>query len=294
MALTSPWSRLRYGRLLPAAARSLRSGAAYAAVVAAVELARDRARADAAGRRIVRWLGVAPDDARRIYRRSLESEAREEADSAFYMRHPGRLRHAFRIPIPLPAPAAPMIYASLHLGSPLLGYLYLRDRLASELAVVARDLDAANPMSDPKRRFAARKVAWTEAVAGRPFLLTSGRAAMVRVRAHLRAGKPIYILADVPGDVVARSQACTLFGERVRLAAGIATLARIAGSPVQTLVITRGRDGFGVHAGPPLPPPTGDGLVAAVLDGLAPFIRAHAGEWWMWPYVPAAIDDAPS
>ena len=74
------------------------------------------------------------------------------------------------------------------------------------------------------------------------------------VRAHLRAGKPLYLLADVPGDAVGRSAACTLFGETVRLAAGLATLARISGSAVQTLAITREPHGFCVRPGPCLAP----------------------------------------
>jgi hypothetical protein len=283
------WNLLRYGRLLPAAATSLRRGAVYAVVVASVEWRRDPWRRAAAIRRIEHWLGFTPARAQRLFWRSLRSEAREEADSAFFMRHPQALDAAFAAPLALPPSDGPVIYAGLHLGSPVLGYLHLCRRISPDLALVARGLDPANPLPDAKRRFAERKVAWTEARAGRPFFATDA-AAMLGVRAHLRAGRPLYMLADVPGDAVGRSAACALFGERVRLAAGLPTVARIAGSAVQTLAVTRGHTGFAVHAGPRLAPGGVD--MPAVLDALAPFIRAYADQWWMWPYLPAAVDSA--
>jgi len=285
------WSRLRYDRLLPQAAKSRRGGDAYASLVATVEWRADRRRRAAAGRRIARWLGVGAARAAHVYWRCLRSEAREEADAAFFMAHPGALAAAFDEPFPLPQRPGPVIYATLHLGSPVLGYLHLRRRLGADLALVARALDPGNPMAEAKRRFALRKVAWAEATAGRAFLATDG-AAMLRVRAQLRAGQPIFLLADVPGDAVGRSAPCTLFGEAVRLASGLTTLARIAASPVQTLVVTRGRERLAVRRGALVEAASSADLLAAVLDALAPFIRAHADEWWMWPYLPPAFDTA--
>lgn len=296
MARDLDWTAIRYARLLPLAAASLRRGAAYAALVAAVEWRRDRGRRVVACRRIERWLGMTPTDARRIFRKCLASEAREEADAAFLMRHPAALGGFFPATVALPAEPGPVIYATLHLGTPVLGYLCLRARLASELALVARALDPANPLPESKRRFAVGKVAWVEAAAGRPFFATDA-VAMLRVRAHLREGKPIYVLGDVPGDAVARSASCTLFGEAVQLASGIATLARIAASPVQTLAVTREQHGLAVRPGPRLEARRAargdDRLLADVLDALAPFIRAYADQWWMWPYLPAAFDSPP-
>jgi hypothetical protein len=283
------WDEWRYGRLLPAAACSLGRGALYATLVAAIEDRRDHARRDAACGRIQRWLGVSSVRARRLYWRCLRSEAREEADAAFFMRHPAALADAFGSSSPFSAPTGPVIYAGLHLGSPVLGYLHLCRSVASELALVARAIDPDNPMPAAKRRFAERKVAWTEATSGRPFFNTDA-GSMLRVRAHLRAGKPLYLLADVPGDAVGRSAACTLFGETVRLAAGLSTLARIAGSAVQTLAVTREPKGFAVRPGPLLAPDAVD--LSAVLHALAPFIADFPGQWWMWPYLPPAIDSA--
>lgn len=293
MARELDWTAIRYARLLPLAAGSLRRGAAYAALVAAVEWRRDPVRRAAACGRIERWLGVTLADARRVFRRCLASEAREESDAAFLMRHPAALAGFFPATLDLPAEPGPVIYATLHLGTPVLGYLCLRARLAPELALVARALDPANPLPQAKRRFAAGKVAWVEATAGRPFFATDA-AAMLRVRAHLRDGQPLYVLADVPGDAVARSAPCTLFGEAVQLASGIATLARVATSPVQTLVVTRESQGLAVRPGPRLEPrPSARGdhrLLADVLEALTPFVRAHPDQWWMWPYLPAAFD----
>ncbi|MCC6763055.1 MAG: hypothetical protein IT293_00185 [Deltaproteobacteria bacterium] len=286
MTAGAAWDRCRYGRLLPLAARDPHWGGAYAAFVAAVEWRRDPGRRAAATDRIARWLAATSADAGRIHRASLASEAREEADAAFFMRRPDALAAAFGArPLPLAPEDGPVVYVGLHLGSPVLGYLDLCRRLAPELALVARGIDPANPMAAAKRRFAERKVAWTEVTAGRPFFATDG-ASMLGVRRHLRAGKPLYLLADVPGDAVGRAAACTLFGERVRLAAGLPTLARIADSAVQTLAITRDARGFAVHAGPRVPAGAVD--MPVVLDALAPFVRAHPEQWWMWPYLPAA------
>lgn len=283
------WTRWRYARLLPAAARSVRAGAAYAALVAAVEWRRDPMRREIACRRIERWLAVSRSRAASIFRGSLGSEAREEADCALLMRRPHALAATFAAPLDLAPPDASTIYVGLHLGSPVLGYLYLCRRLAPDLALIARGIDPANPMAEAKRRFAIAKVAWTEAQAGRPFYETDG-AAMLGVRRHLRAGHPLYMLADVPGDAVGRSDTSTLFGEAVRLASGLPTLARIAGSAVQTLVVTRDRHGLAVRSGPRLAP---DAVtMAAVLEALAPFIRAYPEQWWMWPYMPPAFDSA--
>ncbi len=282
------WEHVRYARLLPLAAATLRFGDAYAALVAAVEARRDSARRAAAEARVRRWLGVPADEARAVFRRCLRSEAREEADAAYFMRRPPAvLAEAFGAatdPAP-PSDDGPVLWVGLHLGSPVLGYLHVLARHAPTLALVARGLDPANPMAEAKRRFAVAKVAWTGARAGRPFFATDG-ASMLGVRAHLRAGRPLYLLADVPGDTVGRVEACGLFGDRVRLAAGLPTLARIAASPVQTLAVTREPRGFRLHLGPRLAP--GTVTMPAVLDALAPFIRTHADQWWMWPYLPAA------
>ncbi|MCC6847880.1 MAG: hypothetical protein IT294_05215 [Deltaproteobacteria bacterium] len=286
MSAGAAWDRCRYARLLPLAARDPRWGGIYAALVAAVEWRRDRGRRAAATDRIARWLATTSADAARVHRSSLASEAREEADAAYFMRRSDALAAAFAVhPLPLPAEDGPVVYVGLHLGSPVLGYLDLRRRLAPELALIARGIDPANPMAAAKRHFAERKVAWTEATAGRPFFATDG-ASMLGVRRHLRAGKPLYLLADVPGDAVGRATTCTLFGERVRLAAGLPTLARIAGSAVQTLAITRDARGFTVRAGPRVP--AGEVEMPAVLDALVPFVRAHPEQWWMWPYLPRA------
>jgi len=270
---------------LPLAAATRRFADAYAALVAAVEARRDPLRRASAEQRMQRWLALAPDAARRLHRRCLRSEAYEEADAAYFMRRPAAdLAAAFGPSARAALADEAVLYVGLHLGSPVLGYLHLASMVPA-LALIARGLDPANPLPDPKRRFAAAKVAWTEARAGRPFFGTDGES-MLRVRSHLRSGRSLYLLADVPGDTVGRAEPCRLFGEAVRVAAGLPTLARIASSPVQTLAVTRDGRGFTLRMGPRLA--AGTITMPAVLDALAPFIRAHAHEWWMWAYLPSA------
>lgn len=280
------WERLRYARLLPLAAAYRRFANGYAALVGVVEARRDPLRRSFAEHRMQRWLGIAPAAARRLHRECLRSEAYEEADAAFFMGRPATdLAAAFAVTNEEGARAGEaVLYVGLHLGSPVLGYLGLTS-MVPDLALIARGLDPGNPLSDAKRRFAAAKVAWTEARAGRPFFGTDGES-MLKVRSHLRGGKPLYLLADVPGDTVGRAEPCRMFGEAVRVAAGLPTLARIATSPVQTLAVTREARGFRLRFGPRLAP--GPITMPAVLDALAPFIRAHADQWWMWPYLPTA------
>jgi len=137
------WGRLRYGQLLAIAARDRRLGAAYAAFVARVEERRDPDRRAIACARIARWLRCTPVDAAGVFRASLRSEASEDADSAFFMRHTDALPAAFAGSVPLAPEAAPILYVGLHLGSPVLGYLALCRRIAPDLALIARGIDPA-------------------------------------------------------------------------------------------------------------------------------------------------------
>jgi hypothetical protein len=58
------------------------------------------------------------------------------------------------------------------------------------------------------------------------------------------------------------------------------------------VVVTRDAAGLAVRGGPRLAPH--EVTMPAVLDALAPFIRAHPEQWWMWPYLPPAFDSAGS
>jgi hypothetical protein len=281
------WTATRYERLLPLAGRSRAAGRAYATLVAAMELRLDAARRATAERRIARWLGVDPAQARRVYRDSLRSEAREEADCAYFMAHPEALDEAFR-DVGGPAPdEAPTIYAILHFGAPILAYLRLCRGRARAVHVIARELDASNPMPEAKRRFGIRKVAWVREVSGLPFFGVDG-SAVVRARERLLAGESLYAAFDVPGDVAQRAADVTVCGERLRLAAGITTLASLTRTPVQpVLALSHGGDVEMLY-GPRIPATSPRETLDAAIAALFASVVAHPGEWWLWPYVTPA------
>lgn len=286
-AIGARWSDVRYRRLLPLAGRSRRWGRGYAALVAAVELARDPGRRTAACQRIERCLGVSPRAARRTFLASLQSEAREEGDTVYFAGHDERLARLFaQSEVPAVTGGA-TILVTLHFGSPILGYLCLRRRSGLDCTVIARPLDEANPMPEAKRAYARRKVAWVERVAERPFLATDA-ASIARARERLVAGRALYTPIDVPGDVAARRSVVTLLGARVQIAAGVTALARLTGSALLPVVTIAGAAGLSLRFGRPVAPASEALMLEQAMHELEGFIRAVPSEWWMWPYLWAA------
>jgi hypothetical protein len=284
----------RYRWLLPRAARSRRAARRYAWIVGRIELLRDRARRARAGERIVRWCGCSPAEADRLYRASLTSEALEEADTAWCMRHPQAWAETFRPPHDEPAVSGATIYVTLHFGSPVLAYLYLRRRRDVDARLIVRPLSPANPMPAAKRVFAERKLAWVAAAAGHAPLSTDG-AATARARDHLVGGGSLFAAVDVPGDVVSRAAVVTVFGERILVSSGMVTLARLTGASLQPIVAVRRGATLALRYGRRIPAGTDAATLAATFDELATFIADDPGEWWLWPYVvtPPAADGTP-
>lgn len=263
-------------------------GRAYARVVGRVEHARDAERNRVAQSRIARALGVSAVAAESIYRRCLQSEALEEADSAHFMQRPALDAGLFDVgPLPEPSRAASgvgTIYATLHFGSPVFGYLALRCVRGEAVSMVGRPLDESNPMPEAKRRYARGKVRWVESVAATPFIGTDG-VAMARAREELLAGRSLYTPVDVPGSVAGRAATVRPFDEPVRLASGLMRLAGITGADVVPVIGLSRPRAFEVRFGPRLPASAADALLADTMRELAVFIRAHPDEWWMWPYL---------
>lgn len=281
------WEAQRYRTLLELAARTRIGGAAYAEIVAAIEQRADPHRRDVAVGRIGRWLGVEEVEAQRIYRSALRSEAREEADARFLMDHPAALEGAFQPPVGEPDLEGPAIWLTLHLGSPNLAFVYLRRVRGLDVRIVGRPLDDANPMHEEKRAFGHRKVRWLQDLTAAPFLDTSAEA-MARARSHLLQGGALFALMDTPGDVVSRSFAIELFGEKVRIAAGAFRLAALVGVPIRPIVAVHRGGGFDLHYGRPIEPVAGRISSEDVARELARLIGTFPGEWWLWPYLPGA------
>lgn len=284
------WAEVRYRWLLPLARRGRPHGRAYARLVARVEHATDPDRSRVAAERIARALGVTPEDAAATYRRCLASEAQEEADSVYFMQRPALAPALFDIDS-LPeggTGGVGTVYGTLHFGSPVFGYLGLCSVLDVPVTMVGRPLDDANPMPAAKRAYAKDKVRWVERLSGRAFLATDA-AAMARAREELLAGRSLYTPIDVPGSVAGRAARVRPFGEPIRLASGLMTLARLTGASVVPVVALSRPTGFAVRFGRRLAPGAGgDALLEAAVAELAGFVRDHPDEWWMWPYLEVA------
>lgn len=282
------WANVRYGRLLPLAARSRAFGTTYARVVSLAEWSLDSQRRQAATARIGRWLRLRGLRAGALYRRCLESEAREEADTAWFMTHPyDELARACRgIDRPTSENAA-TIWLTLHFGAPILAYVYLCRWWGVDARIIGRTLDDGNPMPAAKRDWGRRKVAWVEEITGRPFLGVDA-ASIARAREHLLHGGSLFAAVDVPGDVVGRSADLDLFGESVRIAAGILRIAELERLPLRWLTaIPRGHE-IDVRCGKAIPASPRAQQLAAIGCEMEAILRSHPEEWWLWPYLPSS------
>jgi hypothetical protein len=284
MASSDRWARLRYDLLLAAASRGRALGRAYAELAGAVEFWRGAERRRVATARVARWLGCGAADGARVFHRSLVSEALEEADCARFMRDRAGLRESFRVAGPEPAHAGATVYATLHFGSPILAYVYLRCVRGIDLAIIGRRLDDANPMPAAKRRFGERKVAWLETVTGRP-LLGVDAAAVAHARGELLDGRSLYAAVDVPGDVAARVHEVVILGARVRLSLGVLGLAALTGAAVQPVVAIHEGGAIVLRYGASIAGRRGVPPLEAVAEAIGALIRESPGEWWLWPYV---------
>jgi hypothetical protein len=247
----------------------------------------DPRRREVAVARIERWLGVDVRQARDIFRRALASEARAEADTRWFMEHSARLRDAFR-PASSECPdEGPAVWATLHLGSPTLAFVYLRCVRGIDVRIVARPLDDANPMPEAKRAWGRLNVRWLERVTGTAFLGVSAEAMSV-ARSHVVQGGSLFVLIDVPGDIVARSIELELLGGRARLASGMFQLAGLLGVPIRPIVaVPRGND-FEVRYGRPIEPVPRGLPTEAITRAITSVVRDLPEEWWLWPYLPEA------
>jgi hypothetical protein len=286
-SVPAAWTFCRYRWLLPWSARSRSAARRYARLSGQIELRLDHARRARGGARIARALGCSAAAADRVFAASLVSEAQEEADTAWSMRRPRAWPQLLQTPADEPAPQGATIYVTLHFGSPVLAYLDLRRRRVADARLIVRALSPANPMPEAKRAFAARKVAWVASISGYEPLATDS-AATARARDHLVAGGALFAAIDVPGDVVSRASAVTLFGERVLVSSGIVTLARLTGAAMQPIVAVRRGEALTLRYGARIPAGDDGETLTAVFRELASFIADDPGEWWLWPYVTPA------
>lgn len=281
------WDSIRYDAFLPLAGRSRSLGTAYAKLCASREDATFPDRRAVAASRIATVLGVDRPEAERVYRRALESEAREESEICWLMQHFDRLDEQFAPHLPPDVDDGPCIWATLHLGSPILTILHLACVRGLKLQVIGRPLDDSNPMPPAKRRWGKRKVEWIERVTGAPFLGIGPEATAI-ARSRVLEGASLFVLLDVPGDVVARSVPIDLGALRIQMASGVFVLAGLLRVPVRLLVAVSRPGGVEIRYGAPIEPITRGVPRDAISREMTALVTDLADEWWMWPYMPEA------
>lgn len=276
------WAAWRYDTFLPWAGRNRAAGRMYTELVAQVETWRDSSRRIVATDRIRRWLKVSWPTALRIYLRSLESEAREEVDSMRFMTDEAE----FDRWLPSGTEAfdpGPTLFATLHLGSPVLAFAYLKRRSNLDVRVIIRDLDALNPMESAKIRWGIRKVAWVRHLAAGG-VLSSTASATAEAREHLLAGGAIFAAIDIPGNVVSRTSNIQVHGERLRFSSGIVRIAELARSKIVPVIALGGGRTMRIHFGTPIEARAPNAFEATFRQ-LVGFIERYPGDWWLWPLV---------
>lgn len=268
------------------AGRARRLGGLYAVLCGREELAADPERARVAIERIRRWTGASEGEARTIFRRALASEAREEADSAFFLRDGRAFDRWLPQGVEIPRPEGPVVYATLHYGHPVLSCVFLRRRGEMDVRPIIRGLDGANPMADPKRSWGQRKVGWVrdlldDLVFGVDPLSTA------RAREHLLDGGAVFAALDVPGNVSDRTSTVSVAGERLRFSTGVVALAQMTGATIVPVVARSGARSMDVSFGRSVSSDGEDPFVEVFAE-LAQFIERHPDEWWLWPFVESA------
>lgn len=282
--LSDAWCSLRYDWLLPLAGRNRLFRRIYVLVCASIDWNTDRPRRDAATERIRGWLGVDPTRAEAIFWSAVQSEAEEEAEACWFMRREGDLDE--HLPSAQgPIDPSPSIWVTLHMASPLVAFLFLRRVCGIDVRVVGRPLDLDNPMPDAKRRWGKRKVEWIERVSGTPFLGIDAQAT-ARARDHVLQGGSLFVMIDVPGDIVDRRATRRLCDEQVSMANGIARLCELLRAPLRPIVATQKRGGHHLHYREAVTPWTQPGEVDSVAAMIESLVVELPGDWWLWPYVP--------
>ncbi len=284
MKLIRQWEQLRYLLLDRVAARGTGGSTAYSLLVPRVEETLHQERRQAAADRISRALSLPRSEALSIYRQCLTSEASEEADSARLLRSGAPTADCFAAPAHADFPCDPCIYISLHWGSPMLAFLYLRCTRGIPLRLIGRPLDDHNPLPPAKMAWGRKKVAWMETLAESPFLPDDGRGAL-EAREELLEGRSIFASADVPATAGRRSCVIDLFDERIRIASGLLRLAALTKVPLVPVLGYSRNHQIHIETEDPIPAGTEDELAQAVGLWIRRTLQRRPGDWWLWPFV---------
>lgn len=287
MNLLPRWERHRYQLLDHMASRGTGGSASYVQLVARIEERLQPERRAVAVNRISQALGVSVQQAKIIYRNCLASEAREEADTARLRRSASPIAEAIDNTNQFSGLGGPCIYITLHWGSPMITFLYLRAALGIPVRIIGRPLDRENPLPPAKMLWGRHKVEWMEQMTGASFISDDGAGAL-EARAELLDGRSIFASVDVPAPTQARARVVDLFGEPIRIASGVLRLAALTQVPlVPILGYSRGNRIYVTQEEPFAAASEAEHSESVGL-WIEQTLRRQPEEWWLWPFVNVA------
>ncbi len=232
-------------------------------------------------------------EARRIVRGSFRTQTCEEAETFWYPElTPDRFgrfvtvdgrRH---LDSALEAGKGAIVFSS-HYGSMCLAIIALAN-LGYRMNVIARSLEPDdNPLDDVVRRYGERKVAALERIIGSAFIIAGTPDAMSRIRAALGAGQVVYMLADVPPELVRHRGRVQFLGHGAELPLGLEYLASETGAALVPFTVRRnpGRLDHTLTIGVRVPgPDAGPGTLQRCVDVLEREIRFDPSQFFMWEF----------
>jgi lauroyl/myristoyl acyltransferase len=240
-------------------------------------------------------------EARRIVRDCFRTQTCEEAETYFY---PGftadalerfvAVRGREHLDAALAAGRGAIVF-SAHYGAMCLAIILLA-RLGYRMNVMARSLEPdENPLHDVIRRYGEHKVAALERFIGSPFIIPGTPEAMQRIRAALAGGEVVYMLIDVPPELVRHRGRVQFLGHAAELPLGIEYLAGETGAALVPFVVRRDahRLGHTLVLREAVPGPAdGPGALQRCVSVLEEEIRADPSQFFMWEYARSFWIDA--
>lgn len=231
--------------------------------------------------------------ARRIIRASCRTQTCEEAETFLYPGlTPDRLGRLVTVEgrefldAALAAGTGAIVFSS-HYGSMCLAIIALAN-LGYRMNVIARSLEPDdNPLDAVVRRYGEGKVAALERIIGSAFIIPGSPEAMSRIRTALGAGEVVYMLIDVPPDLVRHRGRVHFLGHAAELPLGIEYLASETGAALVPFTVRRNRGGLDhtLTIGARVPgPEAGPGTLQRCVDVLEREIRVDPSQFFMWEY----------
>lgn len=246
---------------------------------------------------------LTPAAARRAIRRCFQTQACEESEAFFYpelgvegVERVLAVRGREHLDAALAGGRGAIVFSS-HYGSMCLAIIALA-RLGYRMNVIARSLEPDdNPLHDVVRRYGERKVASLERIVGSPFIVSGTPDAMARIRAALGAGQVVYMLVDVPPELVRHRGRVRFLGHVAEFPLGIEYLASGTGAALVPFTVRRDAPGR-THTLTMLPrvpgPEAGPGTLQRCIDVVEREIAVDPGQFFMWEYARSFwVDEAP-